>query len=292
MRHLRPVIDEEHINQIIGLIRDNPDWHRTKLSKELCKIWGWESANGQIKDISCRDMLRDLDKAGIIKLPPARLVPRKRGTSADKIEHRKHNTDAIAACLREVKPLQIDIANSKEDIKEFKSYIDQYHYLGFDRSIGENIKYNVRSSEGLLLACMMFSSSAWKCRARDEYIGWKDEERRAGLYFVTNNSRFLILPWVQIQHLASHILAKIARRISSDFQAKYGHPIHMLETFVERNRFRGVCYKAANWQHVGCTTGRGRDSLSNRATLPLKDVWVYPLQFRKSISILRGKNTQ
>lgn len=284
-------MDKLHIEQITGLIEQNPDWHRTRLSKELCKIWGWQSGNGQIKDISCRDLLRDLDKAGIISLPPARHMTRRPGIGADKIEHIVHNTGAIVACLDEVRPLQIEIARSKDDIKVFKSYIDQYHYLGFDRSIGENIKYFVKSRDGIPLACLMFGSSAWKCRARDEYIGWTSEQRRTALYLVTNNSRYLIFPWVRIPHLASHILGKVAQRISGDFQVKYGHPILLLETFVEQGRFRGTCYKAANWLYVGYTTGRGRDSRSHQATLPLKDVWLYPLQSQKSIGALRGKCT-
>jgi hypothetical protein len=123
----------------------------------------------------------------------------------------------------------------------------------------------------------MFGSSAWKCRARDEYIGWDIEQRRNRLHLVTNNCRFLIFPWIRVRHLASHILAKTARRISEDFQTKYGHPIFLLETFVEQGRFRGTCYKAANWVYAGATTGRGRDSKTSKATKPIKDVWLYPL---------------
>ena len=270
-------MDKDHIDLIVSLIERNPDWHRTRLSKELCRIWGWQSGNGQIKDISCRDLLRDLDKAGTISLPPARHLPRRPGVGADKIVHMAHNVDAIDAGLDEVRPLLIEIAESREDICAFKSYLDQYHYLGFDRSVGENIKYFVRSCGGMPLACLMFGSSAWKCRARDDFIGWSSDQRRAGLHLVTNNSRYLVFPWVRVPCLASHILGRAARRVSDDFQAKYGHPILCLETFVEAGRFRGTCYKAANWVHVGSTTGRGRDSRSSHATLPLKDVWLYPL---------------
>ena len=284
-------MDKKNIELISSLIEHNPDWHRTKLSKELCRIWGWQSGNGQIKDISCRDLLRDLDKVGIIRLPPARHLPRRHGVGADKIEPMAHIDDAIVVSLNEVRPLQIEIAESKIDIRAFKSYIDQYHYLGFDRSIGENIKYFVRGRDGIPLACLMFSSSAWKCRARDEYIGWTSEQRRAGLHLVTNNSRYLIFPWVRIPHLASHILGMVARRVSGDFQSKYGHPIALLETFVEAGRFCGTCYKAANWQYAGSTTGRGRDSRSSHATLPLKNVWLYPLQPLTNIRAFRGEFT-
>jgi len=289
MRYFRPEINKEHIEQIKSMISSNPDWHRTKLSKELCKVWGWQGANGQIKDISCRDMLRDLGNAGIINLPPARHMTRRHGIGADKIEHITHNIETIMVGLDKVKPIQIEIAETKESVRVFKSYIDQYHYLGFDRSIGENIKYFVKGNDGLPLACLMFSSSAWRCRARDEHIGWNNEQRQAGLHLITNNSRFLIIPGVSIRHLASHILGNITRRISEDFQNKYGHPIKLLETFVEQGRYLGTCYKAANWLYVGSTTGRGRDSQSHRATLPIKDVWLYPLRPRKSIGVQAGR---
>lgn len=274
---MRPTIDDEHIRQIQALIHKNPDWHRTRLSRELCILWGWQSAKGQLKDISCRDLLRDLDRAGKISLPPALKAARRPGMGADRVKHLVHSTEAIDAGLREHVPLRLEIAKTKADNEAFKSYIDQYHYLGFDRSVGENIKYLVKTNDHVTVACLMFSSSAWKCRARDEFVGWDRNHRQSGLHFVTNNSRFLIFPWIRIRHLASHVLAKAAHRISGDFQEKYGHPILLLETFVERDRFRGTCYKAANWIRVGETTGRGRDSVCHSAVLPVKDVYLYPL---------------
>jgi hypothetical protein len=160
---------------------------------------------------------------------------------------------------------------------EFKSYVAQYHYLGYDRNIGENIKYFVRDRHGRIVACLAFGSAAWKCEGRDTFIGWSSDKRREKLRYMTNNSRYLILPWVKSPHLASHILSLVCRQISNDWLAKYGHPLYALETFVECERFKGTCYKAANWLHVGKTTGRGRDSKSMEALLPIKDVFVYPL---------------
>jgi hypothetical protein len=232
---------------------------------------------GQLKDISCRDLLRDLDKAGRIKLPPTRHISRIVGAGPEKVERIEHCTDRIETDLRQIAPIRIEIANTKDEIKLFKSYIAQYHYIGFDRSIGENIKYIVRSAENVPLACMMFGSAAWKCRPRDAFIGWSDAQKRIRLQYITNNMRNLIFPWVRVAHLASHILGGIARRISRDWYAKYGHPIYLLETFVERDRFRGVCYSASNWVNVGTTTGRGRNSTSTKATLPKKDVWLLPI---------------
>jgi len=189
MGHIRPTIDDEHIKQIQGLIQENPSWHRSKLSQEICKLWGWQNAVGQLKDISCRDLLRELDKTGTICLPPALKTTRVPGKGSDKISHMLHNNEIIDAELKELIPLKIEVASSKAESDEFKSYIDQYHYLKYDRSIGENIKYFVKSRDGITVACLMFSSSAWKCRARDEYIGWNKEQRVSGLYFITNNSR-------------------------------------------------------------------------------------------------------
>ena len=276
MGYSRPKITDTHISEIRQLIQSNPDWHRSRISVEVCKMWSWETPSGQLKDISCRDLLRDLEKAGLITLPPPQFVTRIAGAGPEKNKYIEHCTDEINVDLHALTPLRVEIAQTKDDIKLFKSYIFQYHYLGFDRSIGENMKYIIRSNNGMPLVCMMFGTAAWKCRARDEYIGWNDAQRRIGLPLITNNVRNLVLPWVRVPHLASHTLAAVARRISRDWYAKYGHNIYLLETFVERERFRGVSYKAANWINVGITTGRGRNSITTRPTLPIKDIWIYP----------------
>lgn len=175
---------------------------------------------------------------------------------------------------------------SGEQLTAFKSLIDQYHYLGFDRTVGENMKYIIKSRNGILLACMLFGSAAWACKARDLHIGWGSAQRENNLQYVTNNVRLLILPWVSVPHLASHLLGRIARRISGDWLARYGYEIYCLETFVERGRFKGTCYKAANWRHAGNTAGRGRNSTRLSAVLPIKDVYLYPLRrdFREKLA--------
>jgi hypothetical protein len=199
-----------------------------------------------------------------------------------------HQPAVIETTLEAVKPLVVEIADAPDRIGEFKSYIEQFHYLRYGRSVGECMRYMVRSRDGVPLACLMFGSSAWRCASRDKFIGWTDEERQAALYLSTNNTRFLVLPGVRIPCLASHILSLISRRISRDWQAKYGHPLYMLETFVEHDRFKGTCYKAANWVCVGKTVGRGRDDTNNTASLPIKDIYLYPLnkQYRQ---LLGGK---
>jgi hypothetical protein len=293
MSHRRPEITEEKIQQINDLIKANPGWHRSKLSEMLCELWDWKSEIGQLKSISCRDLLRALDAAGRIELPPQKKAARKVGTKA-LIQLRFHDTTPIERSLKDITPLSVEIADTSALIEDFKSYIEQYHYLAYGQSVGECMRYIVRSKEGNVLACLLYGSSAWRCSARDNFIGWSDDERLLNLHLTTNNTRFLILPFVRVPHLASHILSLISHRISCDWQIKYGHPVYLLETFVEKHRFQGISYRAANWINVGETTGRGRDSLSHCAALPVKGVYVYPLvkDFRKKLSgrrLPRGK---
>lgn len=273
---IRPEITEDRVGQIRRIIRENPEWNRTQISQHICRLWRWQAPNGKLKDISCRDMLRELDRAGRIKLP-APLKPSRSGGRADVIKHIEHDTTPIIAALPELRPLIIDVVSSAKKLAVFKSYINQYHYLGFDRTIGENMKYMVYSRDGQPLSCLLFGSAAWSCRERDEFIGWHKEQRVRGLSYLTNNTRFLIFPWVRVAHLASHILSRVAHRVAKDWQLKYGHPVYCLETFVEADRFQGISYRAANWIRVGSTTGRGRDGGHKQAILPIKDIYLYPL---------------
>jgi len=285
-----PKITDMHVKQISQLISDNPEMNRTAISRELCKLWDWKSPTGQIKDISARDLLRTLDKKGLIRLPAAMNTPRAPGIGADKIVFVEHDTNPIEAKLRDISPVEIKIVTNAQDNRLFKSLIHQYHYLHYDRSIGENLKYFVYSNNGRVVSCLMFSTCAWACVARDDYIGWNAEQRRAGLPMITNNSRFLILPFVRVPHLASHILGRVARRISRDWFAKYGHPLILLETFIEQGRFRGTAYKAANWCWAGFTAGLGRNSTKTSPALPVKDVWLYPLcdDFKEKLRMAGG----
>jgi len=272
----RPEITEERIEQIRSIITENPEWNRTNISKHICRLWGWQSPNGTLKDISCRDMLRKLDKEGKIKLPASQ-IPSESRRSADIIIHYEHDEAPINTNLASLRPLRVCIVSSGKQLALFKSYIEQYHYLGYDRTIGENMKYMIYSRDGKPLSCLMFGSAAWACRERDQFIAWDKNQRKQGLSRMTNNQRFLIFEWVTVKHLASHILSLISHRISEDWQHKYGHPVFCLETFVEKSRFRGTCYRAANWICVGSTTGRGRDGGHHNPILPIKDIYLYPL---------------
>lgn len=271
----RPEINDEKIELIKRLIAENPNIGRTQLSVTLCEMWDWRGQNGRLKDMSCRDMLRALDKAGKIVLPQPKSIPRKVSVPR-KIKHLAHDETPVKGSLKDLRPLRVDVISSRDDLVQFKSYIDQYHFLGFDRYIGEHMAYMVYSCDKVALSCLLFGSAAWSCRERDAFIGWDKEQRKHNLNMMTNNVRYLIFPWVTVPHLASHILSLITKRISADWERKYGHPVYLLETFVER-RFRGTCYKAANWIHVGSTTGRGRDGGHHNAILPIKDIYLYPL---------------
>lgn len=281
---MRPEITDQKIEEIIRLLSENPGIGRTKLSIMLCEMWNWRGPNGQVKDMSCRDMLRALDKAGKITLPESNRKP----TGPSVVKHMPHDETPIAGNLKDLRPLHVELISSKADLAQFKSYIDQHHYLGFDRFIGERMAYMVYSCDGRALACLLFGSAAWSCRDRDQYMGWNKGQRKDRLHRLTNNVRFLILPWVRVPHLASHILSLITRRVSEDWERKYEHPVYLLETFVER-RFKGTCYKAANWIHVGSTTGRGRDGGHNNAILPVKEIYLYPLLPTWQTKLLRDE---
>ena len=285
----RPEVTDELVKQINEVIAANPSWTRSKISQYLCELWDWRLPNGNTKDISCRDLLRDLDKAGKIKLPEAKKVGRTVGSQRP-IQYMFHDTTPVDGSLSSLIPLRIESkVESGGLLNEFKFYIDEYHYLGFGRTVGENMKYMVYSKDGVLLACLLFGSASWSCHDRDVYIGWESTVRKRNLPMMTNNTRFLILPWVNVSHLASHILSLIVRRVSSDWEIKYGHPIYCLETYVECDRFKGTCYKAANWIYVGQTIGRGRNDVDYSAQLPIKDIYLYPLH-KKYQKILKQQN--
>lgn len=285
----RPQITEERLEEIRMMMAKDPQITRTQLSKRLCELWGWQFPNGQWKDISCRDLLRALDKAGKITLPAPQRAARRAGNRVV-ITHLQHDTTPVSGKLLEFLPLRIEeIRKNKKRLCEFKSVLDQYHYLGFDRMIGENMKYFVYSREEIPLACLLFGSAAWSCKDRDLYIGWNKQQRTQGLALLTNNVRFLVFPWVRIPHLASHVLSLITRRLPSDWISKYGHTLYAIETFVETPRFRGVCYQAANWIYVGRTLGRGRDGGHHHQIMPVKDIYLYPLHRNFRQKLMEGQ---
>jgi len=262
---------------IRDLLAEHPSWGRTRLSEELCEHWDWRNARGRIKDMAARSLLLKLERGGFIQLPP------RRGHSSNGLRNRHpdfvpHETEPIGGPLRELRPLTISIVAARSpDLRLFNCLLSRYHYLGHRNTVGENLRYLVRDRAGRPVAGALFGSSAWTCKVRDAFIGWEPDTRGRNLQGITNNTRFLILPWVTVPHLASHLLARLMRRIRADWQTKYGHPVHALETFVDRSRFRGTCYRAANWIHLGCTQGRSRNDRNHRIRTSVKDVYLYPL---------------
>ncbi len=268
------------LDLIRNLLADHPEWCRSRLSVELCELWDWRNTQGRIKDMAARTLLLKLERAGHIVLPP------RRGPSPNENRNRivptvAHATEPIVGTLRDLQPLVLSVVKpGSDDLALFKSLLSQHHYLGHKNTVGENLQYLVRDTQGRPVACSLFGSAAWRCSVRDDYIGWAPESRRRNLQRLTNNTRYLVLPWVKIPHLASHVLGLISRQIRADWQAKYGHTVEALETFVDRDRFRGTCYLAANWLRLGATQGRTRNDREHRITASIKDVYIYPLSKR------------
>jgi len=276
----------EDIGMIRSLLAEHGDWRRTRISKELCQLWNWRNEQGRIKDMAARTLLLKLERAGIVQLPKLRRPSPSafRNLNPPLVAHA---TEPIRCALRDLRPLKVSIVNpGSADLPLFNCLLSRYHYLGHRNTVGENMRYLVRDSAGRPVSCALFGSAAWKCAARDGWIGWDRGRREANLRFLTNNTRFLVLPWVAVPHLASHLLATLARRICADWQAKYGHPVHALETFVEKDRFKGTCYQAANWHCLGSTQGRTRNDRNHCIRAAVKDVYLYPLtpDFRQELS--------
>jgi hypothetical protein len=273
----------------IALIRDlmaqHRDWGRTRLSEELCRCWNWRNAQGRIKDMAARTLLLKLERRGYIELP-ARQRPSSNHFRNRRAPLVEPAAEPIRSDLSKLRPLSASlVVHRSDDLRLFKGLLGRHHYLGHRNTVGENLRYLIRDRHGRPLACALFGSAAWKCADRDRFLGWDRACRERNLQALTNNTRFLILPWVEVPHLASHVLGLIARRIRDDWQAKYGHPVHALETFVDRSRFRGTCYRAANWMRLGTTQGRTRNDRDRCIQAPVKDVYLYPLiqDFRREL---------
>jgi hypothetical protein len=275
-------VTSKDIGLIKRLIAQNPTWHRTRLSKELCRLWDWYKSNGQMKDMACRSILRKLDQRGLINLPKPIRSANNQGKNQS-IQPVFHDKSIIACDIRDLYPISIQVIEKGYDLKLFKYLISAYHYLGWSGTVGENLKYLVLDNNGGSLGCVMFGAAAWKVAPRDKFIGWSRETREKNLGLIANNNRFLIPPWVKVKHLASHALGLVSRRIAVDWMDKYHHPIYLLETFVDNERFKGTCYKAANWQYVGNTQGRGKLDKEKAFALTSKSILLYPLveNFRK-----------
>lgn len=265
------------VARIRALLIAHPEWSRRQLSERLAAEWDWRTAAGRIKDMATRTLLLKLDAQGLITLPPRRRVASNRMATRAPRAHAWDQTP-VTGSLAGLGPLTLtEISGDPAARRECTLALATFHYLGYRGPVGETLLYAVRQGDGRLLACLVFGAAAWACRSRDAFIGWSPVQRAARLTWLTNNTRFLILPWVRVPHLASWIQGRVLRRLSADWQGKYGHPIALVETFVERDRFVGTSYRAANWQRLGATTGRSRQDRFTTLRVPVKDVYVYPL---------------
>ena len=282
-------LSEPDIAFIRELIAEHPRASRRQLSTKLCQAWNWVQANGALRDMVCRGLMLELHRAGLIELPPVVKVPPNplaRRSAPVRIEV---ETQLLQARLSEIQPLTLRQVRRTPDEALFNSLLAQYHYLGYSQPVGEHLKYLVYAHERPI-ACFAWSSAPRHLGSRDRFIGWGREARLKNIRLLAYNTRFLILPWVKVEHLASHLLGRMARVLAAHWERIYGHPIYFLETFIDPQRFRGTCYVAANWIRLGLTTGRGKDAPTHAPTQPIKHVLGYPLtkDFRQRLSRVSG----
>jgi hypothetical protein len=279
------VITPEDIAFLRQFIAQHSGMSRRKLSAKVCEAWEWKQANGALCDMVCRGLLLMLHRAGEIQLPEVRFVPRNPMVVRERPGLIPVDTTPIIARLNELRPLEVRQVRRTNNEPLFNSLIEHHHYLGYEQPVGEQLKYLVWA-QGRPIACMAWSSAPRHLGSRDRYIGWSQEARKRNIRLIAYNTRFLILPWVQVPHLASHILSRVAATLSRDWERMYEHPIRFVETFIDPERFRGTCYRAANWVLLGRTTGRGKDDLTHRQNRSIKEVFGLPLarRFRELLS--------
>jgi hypothetical protein len=261
----------------------------TGIARTVCELLEWKRPNGRLKDHECRQLLERLQAEGVVTLPALRKTKRKGPQRVD-ISQQSFEPEPVECAARECEPLELALVQGPTEGRLWREQMERHHYLGCRVPFGANLRYWVRNRDREL-ACLLWTSPAWKMQTRDAWIGWNDEQRKCNLQWIVNNGRFLILPWVRVKGLASKILALSARRMPHDWQARYGYRPLLLETLVDADRFRGTCYRAANWICLGQTTGRGRMDREHKAHgQAIKDIYVYPL-VRNARQRLRGDPT-
>jgi len=271
------VVNAAELEQLRQWVGAHPQWSRYRLSRELAQGWDWRNAAGQLKDMAARTLLLKLEQRGLVELPARRWASPNRHRLVP-VPPLVWDTKPVTGWLSELRGLTVaEVSREAAARAEVKAALAAHHYLGYRLPVGENLQYAVREGAGRWLAVLVFGAAAWKCAVRDGWIGWSRQQRERGLAQIANNRRSLVLPCVRVPHLVSCILGQVARRISRDWELKYGHGLRLLETFVDRERFAGTCYRAANWMGLGTTTGRSRQDRERRLRVPVKEVYVYPL---------------
>ena len=281
MRYCGREFTDSELQRIRQIIAADPERTRTDISRLLCRTFNWYKPDGGLKEMSCRVALLRMQADGLIRLPP----PRRKNGNGTRYASRTPAAEPrlpIVVDSESFAALQLDLVATSKESALWNEYIARYHYLGYNALPGAQLRYLIRF-QGQELACLGFGACAWKVEPRDRFIGWTHEQRKRNLYLVVNNARFLILPWVHSPNLASKILSFVAKRLPVDWQNRYVYRPVLLETFVQSDRFRGTCYKAANWIHVGITKGRGKLDVKKQYAVPKKDILLYPLtqDFRK-----------
>src|SRR5918911_3311400 len=284
-RYRGRVITQQDLVFLRRLIAEHPGLSRRKLSAKVCEAWQWKQANGALRDMVCRGLLLMLHRAGEIELPPIRFVARNPFVERERPAPVLMDTTPLIADLKQVQPIQVQQVRRSGDEPLFNSLLEEHHYLGYEQPVGEHLKYLVWA-QGRPIACLAWSSAPRHLGSRDRYIGWSQQARKRNIRFIAYNTRFLILPWIQVPHLASHILSRVTATLPRDWGQMYGHPIWFVETFIDPERFRGTCYRAANWIVLGRTAGRGKDDQTHRQNRSIKEVFGLPLtrKFRELLN--------
>jgi hypothetical protein len=281
----------DDLTDLRALIAQHSDWHRTALSRHLCQLWNWRNKLGRLKDMAARTLLLKLEARGLIDLPPSQsCIGRPCGQAPQIVSGQLPalTPPFIEGSLQSLQPIRLEVAESQPGRQQVRQLLRQFHDRGFHGPVGENVPYLAQDVQGRDLAVMVFGAAAWKVADRDRFIGWSVEQRAEQLGGIANQQRFLILPWVRVPQLASHLLVLAARRVATDWLKRYGHRVWLLETFVEQGRLSGSVYQAAGWLRLGQTTGRTRQDRQRTLHDPIKSVWVRPLHphFRKLLNTL------
>ena len=279
----RPVTLQD-LDLIRSVVYQHQEKGRTFISKELCRAWNWHQPNGALKDMACRELLRRLEQKGLISLPVKKIHINQRQKKLP-LHVLPHETHPLTGKLKEFLPIELKMVRGSPQEALHNCLIHQYHYLGYRQIVGPSLKY-MASIQGHPIACLSWGAAAWKVACRDQFIGWSPSTRSMNLFFIVNNIRFLILPRVRIPYLPSHLLSQNIRALTSDWYQWYHYAPVLLETFVDTERFSGTSYKAANWLWVGRTQGRGKNDRDHQQSLPVKEVFLYPLKktFRERLN--------
>ena len=284
------IVKKEHLNEIIEIIETFPKLSRSELANTVCELFSWKRPTGKLKNVECRQFLERLDEDGVLRLPACRSQFAKKSKTKVSRTGRADPRAVIAGKLKAFSPVLLDKVETQGQRQLWYEYVDRYHYLGYQLPFGAQLRYFIKSgATDETLGCFQFSSPAWKMAPRDRWIDWTDEQRKVNLQKVINNSRFLIFPWIKIKNLASSVLALAIRAVPDDWQRCYGYRPVLMETLVDQKRFKGTCYKAANWIHLGQTTGRGgMDRDNKRQGVAVKEIYAYPLttRFRQELTEL------